>query len=262
MKVGVVVNDRFSMEGRVAVITGGGTGIGRATALVLAERGADVVLAGRRAEPLKDTASAIEALGRKALAVPTDVTSSEECQALVDATLAEFGRLDVLLNNAGGGETKSLMKWTDEVWHQVLDLNLSSAWYLSRAAAKPMIAQGKGSIVNISSGASLLAMPQAAIYGAAKAGLNNLTGSMAAAWTRKGVRVNCIACGAVRTPGLEADAARQGFDIDVIGQTNGSGRIADPDEIGYGVLFFASDASSYCSGQTLYIHGGPGPAGV
>ncbi len=262
MKVGVVVNDRFSMEGRVAVITGGGTGIGRATALVLAERGADVVLAGRRAEPLKDTASVIEALGRKALAVPTDVTSSEECQALVDATLAEFGRLDVLLNNAGGGETKSLMKWTDEEWHQVLDLNLSSAWYLSRAAAKPMIAQGKGSIVNISSGASLLAMPQAAIYGAAKAGLNNLTGSMAAAWTRKGVRVNCIACGAVRTPGLEADAARQGFDIDVIGQTNGSGRIADPDEIGYGVLFFASDASSYCSGQTLYIHGGPGPAGV
>lgn len=261
-KVGVVVNDRFSLEGRVAVITGGGTGIGRATALVLAERGADVVLAGRRAEPLKETASAIEALGRKALAVPTDVTSSEECQALVDATLAEFGRLDVLLNNAGGGETKSLMKWTDEEWHQVLDLNLSSAWYLSRAAAKPMIAQGKGSIVNISSGASLLAMPQAAIYGAAKAGLNNLTGSMAAAWTRKGVRVNCIACGAVRTPGLEADAARQGFDIDVIGQTNGSGRIADPDEIGYGVLFFASDASSYCSGQTLYIHGGPGPAGV
>lgn len=250
------------MQGRVAVITGGGTGIGRASALVLAERGADVVLAGRRVEPLKDTASEIEALGRKALTVPTDVTSPEDCQALVDSTLAEFGRLDVLLNNAGGGATKSLMKWTDDEWRQVLDLNLSSAWYLSRAAAKPMIAQGKGSIVNISSGASLLAMPQAAAYGAAKAGLNNLTGSMAAAWTRKGVRVNCIACGAVRTPGLEADAARQGFDIDMIGQSNASGRIAEPDEIGYGVLFFASDASSYCSGQTLYIHGGPGPAGV
>lgn len=256
------MQDRFSMQGRVAVITGGGTGIGRASALVLAERGADVVLAGRRVEPLKDTASEIEALGRKALTVPTDVTSPEDCQALVDSTLAEFGRLDVLLNNAGGGATKSLMKWTDDEWRQVLDLNLSSAWYLSRAAAKPMIAQGKGSIVNISSGASLLAMPQAAAYGAAKAGLNNLTGSMAAAWTRKGVRVNCIACGAVRTPGLEADAARQGFDIDMIGQSNASGRIAEPDEIGYGVLFFASDASSYCSGQTLYIHGGPGPAGV
>lgn len=257
-----VVDDRFSMEGRVAVITGGGTGIGRASALVLAERGADIVLAGRREEPLKATATEIEALGRRALAVPTDVTDAAACQSLVDATLAEFGRLDVLLNNAGGGETKSLMKWTDDEWHQVLDLNLSSAWYLSRAAAKPMIAAGKGAIVNISSGASLLAMPQAPVYAAAKAGLNNLTGSMAAAWTRKGVRVNCIACGAIRTPGLEADAERQGFDINMIGQTNGSGRIAEPDEIGYGVLFFASDASSYCSGQTLYMHGGPGPAGV
>lgn len=132
---------------------------------MLAERGADIVLAGRREEPLKTTAREIEALGRRALTVPTDVTSAEECQALVDAAVGEFGRLDVLMNNAGGGETKSLMKWTDEEWHQVLDLNLSSAWYLSRAAARPMIAQGRGSIVNISSGASLLAMPQAAIYG-------------------------------------------------------------------------------------------------
>lgn len=256
------MNDKFSMDGRVAVITGGGTGIGRASALVLAERGADIVLAGRRLEPLESTAGEIEALGRRALAVSTDVTDADQCRALIDTTVAEFGRLDVLMNNAGGGQTKSLMKWTDEEWHEVLDLNLSSAWYLSRAAAKPMIEQKKGAIVNISSGAGLLAMPQAPIYGAAKAGLQNLTGSMAAAWTRKGVRVNCIACGAVRTPGLEADAKRQGFDIDMIGQTNASGRIAEPDEIGYGVLFFASDASSYCSGQTLYMHGGPGPAGV
>ncbi len=256
------VDDRFSMAGRVAVITGGGTGIGRASALVLAEYGADIVLAGRRPEPLKKTAAEIEALGRRALAVPTDVTAPDECRALIDATVGEFGRLDVLVNNAGGGATKPLMKWTDDEWHEVLNLNLSSAWYLSRAAAKPMIEQGRGAIVNISSGAGLLAMPQAPVYAAAKAGLNNLTGSMAAAWTRKGVRVNCIACGAIRTPGLEADAKRQGFDIDMIGQTNGSGRIAEPDEIGYGVLFFASDASSYCSGQTLYMHGGPGPAGV
>lgn len=191
------------MQGRVAVITGGGTGIGRASALVLAEYGADVVLAGRREELLKATAAEIEVLGRRALAVPTDVTDAAACQSLVDTTLAEFGHLDVLLNNAGGGETKSLMKWTDDEWHRVLDLNLSSAWYLSRAAAKPMIAAGKGAIVNISSGAGLLAMPQAPVYAAAKAGLNNLTGSMAAAWTRKGVRVNCIACGAIRTPGLK-----------------------------------------------------------
>ena len=141
--------------------------------------------AGRRLEPLESTAGEIEALGRRALAVPTDVTDADQCRALVDATVAEFGRLDVLMNNAGGGETKSLMKWTDEEWRQVLDLNLSSAWYLSRAAVKPMLEQKKGAIVNISSGAGLLAMPQAPIYGAAKAGLQNLTGSMAAAWTAK-----------------------------------------------------------------------------
>jgi NAD(P)-dependent dehydrogenase (short-subunit alcohol dehydrogenase family) len=250
------------MRGRVAVITGGGHGIGRASALVLAEHGADIVLAGRRPEPLKSTVREIEALGRRAVAVPTDVTKADQCQALVEATLAEFDRVDVLLNNAGGGEAKSLMKWTDDEWHELLDLNLSSAWYLSRAAVKPMIVQGKGTIVNISSGASLLAMPQSPAYAAAKAGLNNLTGSMAAAWTRKGVRVNCIACGNVRTQFLEADARRRGYDIDMIGQANASGRIAEPDEIGYGVLFFASDASSYCSGQTLYMHGGPGRAGV
>ena len=255
-------DDRFSLEGRVAIITGGGTGIGRGAALVLAEYGADVVLAARRPEPLEATAGEIEALGRRALAVPTDVTTPEQCQRLVDATLEEFGRVDILVNNAGGAQTKSLMKWTEEEWYHVVALNLGSVWFLSRYAAKPMLEQGKGSIVNISSGASLLSMPQAAPYGAAKAGVNNLTGSMAAAWTRKGVRVNTIAVGAVRAATLLEDAERYGLDPEAIGMTNASGRLGEPDEIGYGVLFFASDASSFCSGQTLYVHGGPGPAGV
>ena len=105
-------------------------------------------------------------------------------------------------------------------------------------------------------------MPQAAPYAAAKAGVNNLTGSMAAAWTRKGIRVNAIAVGAVRAATLLDDAARYGLDPDAIGMSNASGRLGEPEEIGYGVLFFASDASSFCSGQTLYVHGGPGPAGV
>lgn len=256
------MQDRFNMDGKVAIITGAGTGIGRGAALVLAEHGADIVLAGRRPQPLESTASEVEALGRRALVVPTDVMSSEGCVRLVETAVNELGRLDVLVNNAGGGLTKSMMKVTDEEWQQSIDLNLSSAWYLSRAAVGSMIDQGKGAIVNISSGASLLAMPQAAAYGAAKAGLNNLTGSMAAAWTRKGVRVNCIACGAIRTPGLEEEVKAQGFDIDMLGKSNGAGRIGEPDEIGYGVLFFASDASSFCSGQTLYMHGGPGPAGI
>jgi NAD(P)-dependent dehydrogenase (short-subunit alcohol dehydrogenase family) len=256
------MSSRFAFDGAVALITGGGTGIGRGAALVLAEHGADVVLAGRRPEPLESTAAEIRALGRRALAVPTDVTTPEACQELVDRTLAEMGRIDVLVNNAGGAETKSIMKWTEQDWEQTLALNLGSVWNLSRSAAVPMIEQGKGAIVNISSGASLLAMPQAAVYGAAKAAVNNLTGSMAAAWTRKGVRVNAIAVGAVRAATLLDDAQRYGLDPEAIGLTNGSGRLGEPDEIGYGVLFFASDASSFCSGQTLYMHGGPGPAGV
>ncbi len=105
-------------------------------------------------------------------------------------------------------------------------------------------------------------MPQAAPYGAAKAGVNNLTGSMASAWTSRGIRVNAIAVGAVRAATLLEDAERYGIDPDAIGMTNASGRLGEPEEIGYGVLFFASDASSFCSGQTLYIHGGPGSAGV
>ena len=146
------MEDRFDLTGRIAVITGGGTGIGRGSALVLAEHGADVVLAGRRSEPLESTAEEIRALGRQALPVSTDVTDAEACRQLIETTLAELGRVDILVNNAGGAETKSLSKWDDDDWHHVVDLNLGSVWHLSRAAATPMLAQGKGAIVNISSG--------------------------------------------------------------------------------------------------------------
>lgn len=256
------MDKRFSLEGRVALVTGGGTGIGRASALVLAEYGADVALAGRRPEPLQSTAEEAESLGRRALAVPSDITTADQCQRLVDATMAEFGRLDILVNCAGGAETKSIHKWTDDEFDRAMALNFNAVWHLSRAVSSPMLKQGKGAIVNISSGASLLAMPQAAPYGAAKAAVNNLTGAMASAWTRKGIRVNAIAVGAVRAATLLDDAARYGLDPEAIGLSNGSGRLGEPDEIGYGVLFFASDASSFCSGQTLYMHGGPGPAGI
>lgn len=256
------MNDRFSLDGRVALITGGGTGIGRASALVLAEHGADVVLAGRRPEPLEETAKDVQNLGRRALAVSADVTSADACRDLVDAAVAEFGQLDILVNCAGGAETKSIMSWPDDDFERTVALNFGSVWHLSKAAAKQMITQGKGSIVNISSGASLLAMPQAAPYSAAKAAVNAVTGSMAAAWAKKGVRVNAIAVGAVRAATLTDDAARYGLDPEAIALSNGLGRLGEPDEIGYGVLFFASDAASFCSGQTLYMHGAPGPAGV
>ena len=248
---------RFALDGRVAIVTGAGTGIGRGVALVLAEHGADIVLAGRRPEPLAETARDIEALGRRALVVPTDVTELDQCEQLVDGAVAEFGRLDILVNNAGGSTTKPIAAWTPEEWHQVVDLNLGSVWFLSRVAAEPMLAQGKGVIVNISSGSSMFAFPIGAPYGASKAAVNNLTASFAAAWTPKGIRVNALAVGAVRTEMLLEDGKKYGLDEAALGAGNAMGRIGEPDEIGYAVLYFASDASSYCSGQTLWINGGP-----
>jgi NAD(P)-dependent dehydrogenase (short-subunit alcohol dehydrogenase family) len=215
-----------------------------------------VVLAGRRRQPLEQTAAEIAACGRRALAVPADGTIADQSQQLVRTTLAEFGHLDVLVNNAGGSHLKPLMDWGPEEWQETLTLNLVSAWIMSRCAAVPMLEQGKRSIVNISSGALLLTMSNAAPYGAAEAGLNNLTGAMAAGLIPRGTRVNGLAVGAVNTGQLTEDARQYLGEASPPFPGNAPGRIGQPDEIGYAVLFFASDASSFCSGQTLWVSGG------
>jgi NAD(P)-dependent dehydrogenase (short-subunit alcohol dehydrogenase family) len=251
------MSEMFSLDGRVAIVTGSGTGIGRATAMVLAEAGADIVLAARRSELLEATAARIRAVGRRALVVPTDVTEPEACERLVAMALDEYGHIDVLVNNAGGSLNKAPEDWTIAEWHQIVDLNLASVWFMSRVAAVPMLEQGRGAIVNISSGASFLALPMVAPYGAAKAGINSLTRSLAAAWTASGVRVNAVACGAIKTEGYkESTKGAQTSDDAVLGPGNAIGRIGQPEEIAYPVLFLASDASSYCSGQTLWVNGG------
>jgi NAD(P)-dependent dehydrogenase (short-subunit alcohol dehydrogenase family) len=247
----------FSLEGRVAIVTGSGTGIGRATARVLAAHGADVVLAARRAELLERTAAEISELGRRALVVPTDVTDSDACERLVARAMEEFDHVDVLVNNAGGSLNKAPEDWTVGEWHEIVDKNLASVWFMSRLVATPMLQRGRGAIVNISSGASFLALPMVAPYGAAKAGINSLTRALAAAWTGGGVRVNAVACGAIQTEGYgESTKGAQLPDDAVLGPGNAIGRIGRPEEIAYPVLFLASDASSYCSGQTLWVNGG------
>lgn len=243
-------------------MSGGGTGIGRAIALVFAEQGADIVLAARRREPLERTAADVESIGRRALVVPTDVTDTAQCESLVADTLAEFDQIDVLVNNAGGAPTKAPMDWGADEWRQVVDLNLAGVYFLSRAVARAMLERAKGSIVNISSGSSMNPFPIGLPYGASKAAVNNLTNALAAAWTPHGVRVNALACGGVRTELLVEDALKNGIDPATIGAGNGMGRLAEPYEIATAALFLASDASSFCSGATLYAGGGPKVAGM
>lgn len=189
--------------------------------------------------------------------MPTDVTDSEACARLVRATMDEYGHVDILVNNAGGSINKTPEEWTVAEWHQIIDTNLASVWFMSRLVAPPMLEQGRGAIVNISSGASFLALPMVAPYGAAKAGINSLTRSLAAAWTGGGVRVNAVACGAIKTEGYNKSTKQaQQSDEVVLGPGNAIGRIGQPEEIAYPVLFLASDAASYCSGQTLWVNGG------
>jgi NAD(P)-dependent dehydrogenase (short-subunit alcohol dehydrogenase family) len=252
------VADIFDLSDRVAVITGGGTGIGRAAAHVLAGRGARVVLASRKVDNLERVASELRAGGHDTLVVPTDVRDADACEALIAQAVEHWGRLDILVNNAGGSWSLPFEQWTLERWQNMIDLNLRSVFVLSVAASKHMLTRGAGAIVNISSGASELGLPFVAPYGAAKAGVNNLTKTFAGAWTPNGVRVNCIAVGAVASEGFLRAMDRAGLDPDRVGgASNAVGRAGRPEEIAYGILFLVSDAASFVSGETIYMGGGP-----
>jgi|KBSSwiStaDraftv2_1062776.scaffolds.fasta_scaffold03821_7 NAD(P)-dependent dehydrogenase (short-subunit alcohol dehydrogenase family) len=249
--------DPFDFSGRVALITGGGTGIGRATARLFAERGADVALAGRKREPLEETAALVTSLGRRATVLPTDVKDAEACEALAAAAMQAHGRIDYLVNNAGGSRAKSYTTWTLADFDDMLALNLRSVWVLSRAVASLIRESGGGAIVNISSGASLFPVPHSAPYGAAKAAVNNLTAVMAVDLASWGIRVNCVAPGTIKTEGYVRAMDRMSLDPDVSGGANPLGRPGLPDEIAWPVLFLCSPASGFMTGETISVAGGP-----
>jgi NAD(P)-dependent dehydrogenase (short-subunit alcohol dehydrogenase family) len=249
--------DPFDFTGRVALITGGGTGIGAAIARLFAERGCDVVLAGRRPEPLEETAAIARALGRKASAIPADVADPAACQTLVDQAVQAHGRLDFLVNNAGASRSGSFETWTIEDFDAMYALNLRAVWAISRAAAPHIRDSGGGAIVNISSGASLSPSPFVAPYGAAKLGMNYLTQVLAVDLASWGIRVNCIASGAVKSDAFVNAMTRQGIDPDVAGGSNPMGRAGVPDEIAWPTLFLCSPGASYMNGQVISVSGGP-----
>jgi NAD(P)-dependent dehydrogenase (short-subunit alcohol dehydrogenase family) len=245
--------DMFRLDGKVAIVTGASSGIGVAFAQALAEAGADVVLGARRVDKLADTAALVESAGRRALTVATDVADPEQCQALVDATLAEFGRVDVLVNNAGVGTAVPATHETPEQFRSVIDVNLNGCYWMAQACGRVM--QPGSSIINISSvlGITTGGLPQAA-YSASKAGLNGLTRDLAQQWMeRKGIRVNSIAPGFFQSE--MTDTYPDGY-LDLAMTRVPARRKGDPAELAATVVFLASPAAGYITGQTLPVDGG------
>ncbi len=254
----------FDLTGRIAVVTGGGTGIGKATARLLAKRGADLAIAGRKADVLENAAQQIrEESGRRCLAVPTDVRKPEQCQALMDTVAEKLGRIDILINNAGGAaQHVGLSKMPLEGWDRDVQLNLSSAQYCAHAAVPYLKASGNGAIVNISSMAGVNGTPGVGAYSAAKAGLQMLTRVMAAEWGPVGIRVNCVAPGMTATEKARENWARGFYDPDEASKVFPLRRYGEMDEVAQAIVFFASDAASYVTGETLAVGGGPQIGGL
>ena len=246
--------ERFSLAGKVALVTGASAGLGAGFAVALAEAGADVVLAARRRAGLEAVAAEIRTLGRSALAVETDVTDPEACQAAVQAAVGQFGHLDVLVNNAGVGTAVPALRETPEQFREVIDVNLLGAYWMAQAAAQLM---PRGSaIVNIASVLGLVKSyaPQAA-YAASKAGLIGLTRDLNQQWSgRRGIRVNAVAPGYFRSEMTEAVSPGQLRDF--IARTSTLGRMGEQHELDAAVVFLGSPASSYIAGVTLAVDGG------
>lgn len=255
--------DLLDLSGRVAIVTGGGTGIGAATAQILAEHGADVAIAARTVSDLERTSASVEgSTGRRCLAVATDVKDEEQVVRLVQRTADELGRIDILVNNAGGTRMGPLEDLPTRAWDASFDLNVRSAYVATREVGRHFLAQRSGAIVNISSGAGLTGVRGGAHYSASKAALQMFTRVTAGEWGRYGVRANCIAVGGITSERvLQAwEVAR--IDPRSIAQGVALRRTGEPREVAATILFLASDAASYISGQTIAVDGGPNLGGI
>ncbi len=249
----MTVLDLVRLDGKVAIVTGASSGLGVAFARALAEAGADVVLGARRVDRLEETKALVEAAGRRALAVQTDVADPDACTALVDAAMETFGRVDVLVNNAGIGTAVPATRETPEQFRQVVDVNLNGCYWMAQACGRVM--QPGSSIVNISSvlGITTGGLPQAA-YSATKAALIGLTRDLASQWTgRKGIRVNALAPGFFTSE--MTDTYPDGY-LDQAMERVPAGRKGEGVELAAALVFLASDAGGYVTGQTLAVDGG------
>ncbi|WP_395395550.1 SDR family NAD(P)-dependent oxidoreductase [Novosphingobium sp. BL-8A] len=258
-----MITDHLDFSGKVAIVTGGATGIGYATALQLAKLGCRVAICSRSADELLAAADRITAeSGSECLAIPTDVKNEEAVIRMVERVMEAFGRIDVLVNNAGGTRMGPLETIPTRGWDAIFDLNAKSAYLCTREAGQHMIASKSGAIVNISSNAGITGVKGGAHYSAAKAALQMFTTVTAAEWGRHGIRVNCVAAGMIASPRAAAAWDAAGLTGDDMAKPIPLGRAGTPDEMANMIVFLASDAASYVTAQTIAVNGGPSLGGM
>jgi NAD(P)-dependent dehydrogenase (short-subunit alcohol dehydrogenase family) len=248
---------QFDLTDRTAIVTGGGQGIGKGICLALAEVGANIIVADMNFKGAEETAREVEALGRKSLAIETDVCNGAQVEAMAQRAMEVFGAIDILVNNAGGPKHMvPIMEMTEAAWDDVVDTNLKSTFLCSRAAARRMIERNKGSIINIASVSAFVAFPLCVPYGASKAGVINFTQSMGHILGSHNIRVNAVAPGSINT-GSRKRFFEQHPELEHFHpETVPLGRLGTAEDVAWVVVFLASDASAYVNGQVITIDGG------
>ncbi|HEY6264057.1 MAG TPA: 3-oxoacyl-ACP reductase family protein [Candidatus Acidoferrum sp.] len=246
----------FSLAGQVALVTGAARGLGRAIALAFAHAGADVALGLRDASTGSDLAREIEAHGRKALRLQMDVTDLVQISRATQDAADRFGKLDILVNNAGNGISGLALDVTEQDFDQTLALNLKSTFFTSQGAAKIMMRQKSGRIINMSSQAGFVALPTESVYCASKAAVSHLTKCLAVEWGPYNITVNAVAPTFITTPGTDEALADPAFRADVIERIAALHRIGEPMDVAGAVIFLASPAAALITGHTILIDGG------
>lgn len=250
--------DGYDLSGKVAIVTGGGEGIGAATARLLARYGADIVIAGRTEATLAATAKSIESeTGQRCLGVATDVLQEDQVKRLVDRTVEAFGRIDILINNVGWSDRAPLARQDLAGWRKEFNRNLDTAFLGARHAFEHLRERGGGTVVNTSSVAGCDGVQGMAAYSCAKAGLQMFTHVAAAEWGPHGIRVNAVAPGLIATDNAMKDFESANLDIDAICGARPLQRAGKPEEVARAIAFLASEASSYITGETIQVTGGP-----
>jgi len=246
---------KFSLEGKTCVVTGASRGLGRTMAIALGEAGANVAAIARNVDALEETARVIRSCGGRAIAVRCNLRENDSIVAMVDRVLAEFGQIDVLVNNAGGGDFKPLVEMSDDQWHRIIDLNLSATFRVCRAVGPEMIKRRRGKVINMSSMYGLIGDKNVAAYCASKGAVIQLTRALALEWAEHNITVNALAPGYIYTERTSSVFDNPTVAGPLIGRIP-MGRVGQPADLGPLIVYLASDASDFMTGSVIVIDGG------